>query len=184
MFQFSTAFRNASLDQFEPVAGTSAIMRIRTGAPPANAGAARTGTVLATMNLPADYMANASGGQKALQGTWQDTSADASGLAGHFEIMDSGLTTCHCQGLVSMPWAASVAVVVGQQMHANGNLYRCTVAGTTSATAPNHTSGTATDGGATWQFVQVGTDVEIQNVNIAAAQAVSVTAFTLTAGGA
>jgi hypothetical protein len=46
-------------------------------------------------------MAAASGGSKALSGTWQDTSADATGTAGHFEIMDSSATTCHAQGTVT-----------------------------------------------------------------------------------
>jgi hypothetical protein len=50
------------------------------------------------MTLPSDWMANASGGSKAKSGTWQDTSADATGTAGHFRIYDSGGTTCHIQG--------------------------------------------------------------------------------------
>ena len=70
-FQFSTAARNASLDAIETAIGPSPILRIRTGAPPTNAAAARSGTVLATMNLPADFMAAASGGSKGLSGTWR-----------------------------------------------------------------------------------------------------------------
>lgn len=133
-FQFSNAARNASLDAIETAIGASPILRIRTGAPPANCAAARSGTILATMNLPADFMADASGGSKGLSGTWQDSAADAAGTAGHFEIMDSSGTVCHVQGSV-----------------------------------------TATGGGG---------DMEIQNTNIAVGQAITVTAFTLTAGGA
>lgn len=96
--QLSTAVRNASLDAIETTIGASAILKIRTGAPPANCGAADTGTVLATLNLPADWMANASGGSKAKSGTWQDLSADASGTAGHFRIYASDGVTCHMQG--------------------------------------------------------------------------------------
>jgi len=99
--QFSVAVRNASLDAFETATGASAVLRVRTGGVPASCAAARTGTVLATANLPADWMAAASGGSKALSGTWQDASADAAGTAGHFEIMDSTLTTCHMQGTVT-----------------------------------------------------------------------------------
>ena len=47
-------------------------------------------------------MAAASGGSKALSGTWQDLSADASGTAGHFRIYDSGGTVCHIQGTVTI----------------------------------------------------------------------------------
>jgi hypothetical protein len=46
-------------------------------------------------------MAAASGGTKALSGTWQDASADAAGTVGHFRIYDSGGTVCHLQGTVT-----------------------------------------------------------------------------------
>lgn len=100
--QFSTSVRNAMLDAFESTTGTSAIMRIRTGSPPTDCAAADTGTVLATLNLPTDWMAAASGGSKAKSGTWEDSSADATGTAGHFRIYDSSGTTCHCQGTVTI----------------------------------------------------------------------------------
>lgn len=99
--QLSTTVRNARLDAIETAIGTSPIMRIRTGAPPANCAAADTGTVLATLTLPSDWMAAAASGSKAKSGTWEDTSADATGTAGHFRIYDSGGTTCHMQGTVT-----------------------------------------------------------------------------------
>lgn len=133
-FQFSDTVRNAALDAMETAIGASPILRIRTGANPANCAAARTGVVLATMTLPADFMAAAVGGSKALSGTWQDAAADAAGIAGHFEIINAAGTVCHVQGSVTGP------------------------------------------GG--------GGDMEIQNTNIAAGQSITVTAFTLTAGGA
>lgn len=96
--QLSTAARNAELDAIETTIGTSAILKVRTGAPPANCAAADSGTVLATLNLPSDWMAAASGGTKAKSGTWEDASADATGTAGHFRIYDSGGTVCGIQG--------------------------------------------------------------------------------------
>lgn len=96
----SVAVRNARLDAIESAIGTSAVLKIRTGAPPATVATASTGTVLATLNLPSDWMANASGGTKAMTGTWQDTSADATGTAGHFEICASDGTTVHLRGTV------------------------------------------------------------------------------------
>lgn len=99
--QLSTAVRNARLDAIETTIGTSPIMKIRSGAQPANCGTADSGTVLATLTLPSDWMSNASGGAKALSGTWQDTSADATGTAAHFRIYDSGGSTCHYQGSVT-----------------------------------------------------------------------------------
>jgi hypothetical protein len=99
--QYSTGLRNAKLDSIETTISTSPIMRIRTGTPPADCATADSGTVLATLTLPSDWMAAASGGSKAKSGTWQDASADAAGTAGHFRIYDSGDTTCHMQGTVS-----------------------------------------------------------------------------------
>lgn len=131
-FQFSVAARNAALDGIEAAIGASPTLNIRTGAPPANAGATATGTVLASLTLPANWLADASGGSKSLAGTWEDLAANAAGTAGHFEIVQGA--TRHIQGTVT----------------ATG------------------------DGG----------DMEIQNTSIAVDQQITVTAFTLTAGGA
>lgn len=99
--QFSVAVRNARLDAVETAVGTSAVLRIRSGAVPAAVATADAGTVLATLNLPSDWMADASGGSKALAGTWEDTSADATGTAGHFRVYASDGTTAHIQGTVT-----------------------------------------------------------------------------------
>jgi hypothetical protein len=99
--QNSVAVRNARLDAFETAVGTSPILKIRTGAQPANCAAADAGTVLATLTLPSDWMANASGGTKAKSGTWQDPAADATGTAAHYRIYASDGVTCHEQGSVT-----------------------------------------------------------------------------------
>jgi len=99
--QHSVAVRNARLDAIETTIGTSPIMRLRSGAKPANCAAARSGTVLAELTLPSDWLAAASSGTKSKSGTWQDLSADASGTVGHYEIVDSGGTVCHEQGTVT-----------------------------------------------------------------------------------
>lgn len=99
--QLSTTVRNALLDAIETAIGTAPILKIRSGSAPANCAAADSGTVLATATLPSDWMAAASGGSKSLSGTWQDTSADATGTAAHFRLYDSGGTTCHAQGTVT-----------------------------------------------------------------------------------
>lgn len=98
--QLSVAARNARLDAIETTVGTAPILTIRTGAAPANCAAANSGTVLATLTLPSDWMAAAASGAKAKSGTWQDASADNTGTAAHFRIHDSGGTTCHLQGTV------------------------------------------------------------------------------------
>jgi hypothetical protein len=133
-FQFSTVARNSALDAIETSIGASAVMKIRTGGPPANVGTADSGTVLATLNLPADWMTAAAAGAKSKSGTWQDASADAAGVAGHFRVYASDGTTAHIQGTV-----------------------------------------TATGGGG---------DMTLDNTNIAAGQVITITGFTINAGGA
>jgi hypothetical protein len=98
--QLSVAVRNARLDVIETTIGSSAKLQFRTGAQPANCAAAASGTLLVEMTLPSDWMAAASGGTKALAGTWQGTGA-AAGSAGHYRIVDNAGTTCHEQGSVT-----------------------------------------------------------------------------------
>lgn len=93
----ATTVQNAMLDAIESTVGTSAVLKIRTGAAP-GIGSADSGTVLATLNLPSDWMNAASGGTKTLLGTWQDADADADGTAGHFRIYQSDGTTQMIEG--------------------------------------------------------------------------------------
>ena len=99
--QLSTAVRNARLDVVESTIGTSAVLKIRTGAAPADCATADSGTVLSALTLPSDWMSAASSGSKAKSGTWEDTSADATGTAAHFRLYASDGTTCHMQGTVT-----------------------------------------------------------------------------------
>lgn len=95
--QYSVAVNNARLDAVESTAGTSAKCRIYSGSAPANCAAAATGTLLADITCPADWMAAASGASKVKAGTWS-VAAAATGTAGYFRIVDSAGTTCHIQG--------------------------------------------------------------------------------------
>lgn len=100
--QLSVSVRNARLDAIESTIGTDAVLKIRTGAAPADVATADSGTVLASLTLPSDWLAAASSGSKAKSGTWQDTSADATGTAAHFRIYASDGTTAHLQGTVTV----------------------------------------------------------------------------------
>lgn len=99
--QFSVGVRNGMLDSIETTIGTSAVLKIRTGSAPADVATADSGTVLATLTLPSDWMAAASSGSKAKSGTWQDSSADATGTAAHWRLYASDGTTAHAQGTVT-----------------------------------------------------------------------------------
>lgn len=100
--QLSVAVRNARINAIEATIGPAAVFRIYTGAQPANCAASNSGTLLAEMTVPADWMAAASSGSATLLGTWQDPSANATNTAGHYRGYESTGTTCHIQGSVSI----------------------------------------------------------------------------------
>lgn len=101
--QFSVAVRNAMLDAIETVAGTGAIIKIRTGAQPATCATADSGTVLASITLASDWASAASSGSKSWSGLpVSDSAADATGTAAHFRLYASDGTTCHEQGTVTI----------------------------------------------------------------------------------
>lgn len=120
--QYSTRVKNARLDAIETAIGNGPTMKIRTGAPPANAAAADSGTVLATIVLPSDWMAAASAGSKAKSGTWSDAAADATGTAGHFRIYSATDGACDMQGTVTITGGGgdltfdSIGFTAGQQV--------------------------------------------------------------------
>ena len=99
--KFSVTVRNGELNSIETSIGTSAVLKIRTGAAPANISDADSGTVLATINLPVDWLQPATAGSTMMLGTWQDTSADNTGTAEHFRLYASNGTTQHIQGTVT-----------------------------------------------------------------------------------
>lgn len=85
-----TPLRNALLDRLETFIGVSPLLRLRSGAVPSDPDAASTGTVVTSMVLPADWLADAASGAKVQLGTWQDLNADAGATVGHFELCTSG----------------------------------------------------------------------------------------------
>ncbi|MBI1202611.1 MAG: hypothetical protein GC182_08885 [Rhodopseudomonas sp.] len=103
--QYADFVRNAGLDARESAVGTDAVLKIFDGAIPANCAAADAGTVLSTINLPTDWMADAAGGAKASSGSWQDLAADASGTAAYFRLYKSDGTTCGWQGTCGLAGA-------------------------------------------------------------------------------
>ena len=119
--QLSITVRNARLDAIETTISTSPTLERRTGSAPADCATADSGTVLATLTLPSDWLAAASAGAKAISGTWQDLSADATGTAAHFRIKAGA--TCHIQGTVAASGAdmnvSSVSFTAGQSFTVN-----------------------------------------------------------------
>jgi|SRR6185503_3913971 len=146
--QLETKVRNLRLDTTETYTNTSPILSIWSGTIPANCAASNTSgggspTKLATLTLPSDWAAAASGGTKAKSGTWQDTVADATGTATFFRIHSAptGLT-------------ASATSAANDE---------CVIQGTVG---------------------QGSGDISLDNTSIGAGQQITITAFTLTDGGA
>jgi hypothetical protein len=103
--QYGVANRNAQLDALETAVGTSPKLRFYSGSMPANAGTAASGTMLAELTLPSDWMAAASSGSKAKSGTWSgtgDAGASTGTNIGYFRIYDSAGSVCHVQGTVTV----------------------------------------------------------------------------------
>lgn len=83
--RLSTALRNGQADAIGDDFD-SGFLDIYTGSQPASPDDAPTGTLLASIPLPADAYAAAAAGAVAKNGTWQDTSADATGIAGWYRF--------------------------------------------------------------------------------------------------
>lgn len=103
VMQFSDATVHASLDAIETAIGASPTLEIRSGAKPATCATADSGTLLASIALPADFFANAATRAKAKNGTWSGTGgagASTGTSAGHFRIKQGA--TCHVQGSITV----------------------------------------------------------------------------------
>lgn len=176
---YSTAVLNAQADAAEATIGAAPTLEIRAGTPPATIATADSGTLLASMTLPSDWLAAASAGVKTLLGTWTDPSADANGTATYYRIKQGA--TAHIQGLISMPWPAAHNVVAGEYVtNDSGKVYRCTTGGlTASSGGPTGTGATISDGTAVWAYVQAAADLSIDNTDIAAGQSVTINTYSL-----
>jgi len=122
-FQLSVDARNASLQGIEDEVGVNPILTISSGTVPVDCATANTGTVLATMVLPSDWLSAPVNGSIQLSGTWQDLSADASGTAGYFRLHSNDGTVCHMQGTVTPTGSGgdmqldNTNIAVGQQIN-------------------------------------------------------------------
>lgn len=91
-YRLSTNTRNkacdAVVDELDAGAGAGTIA-IRTGAQPTNVGDADSGTLLGTLVFSDPAFGAASTGVATASSITSDSSADASGTAGHFRMKDS-----------------------------------------------------------------------------------------------
>lgn len=95
--QYSVPVRNARLSTVESTIGTSPLLKIFSGAVPANCAAADPSGLLVTINLPSDWMNSPSGGSSSMAGTWTGTASGA-GTAQSWRIYDNSGADCGIQG--------------------------------------------------------------------------------------
>jgi hypothetical protein len=94
--QLSTTQRTNRLSNLTSNIGSSARLKVYTGSAP-GVGNSATGTLLSTISLPSSAW-TVSSGVATLSGTWQDTSAAASGTPGYWRITDSTGATIYAEG--------------------------------------------------------------------------------------
>src|SRR3972149_6642149 len=91
--QFRDTVRNGRLDSIETIGGASCSLRVYTGAQPSDVTQANAGTLLVTINLPANWLADAAAGAKALAGSWSGTASGGSASTpGQFRVYNSQAT--------------------------------------------------------------------------------------------
>lgn len=99
---YPAALRNTMLDAITTRAGASALLRIYDGTQPTDADTAVSGqTLLAELTCNATFAPGASSGVLTLNSITSDSSANASGTATWFRIVDSGGTTTVLDGDIS-----------------------------------------------------------------------------------
>lgn len=196
MLQYSATIYLAALDLVESSTGATAKLLIFSGSAPANCAAADTGTLLATLTLPSDWMNAASGTTKTLAGSWTGTASGGAGATPtHFRIKDNAGTTCHVQGTCGIStviatnsttaansnvlnFASTTGVVAGQAISGTGIPAGAIVLSLTGTTVNMSVASTAGVGSAA--SITFGYDMPF-NGTITSGQTLTVSSFTLTA---
>lgn len=96
-FRLSTTGRNKFVDGFTPELNSGKI-RIRTGSQETNVGDSDGGTLLATLTFGSTAFGSSSSGTATANAITSDTSAAASGTAGHFRLYKSDNSTIEADG--------------------------------------------------------------------------------------
>lgn len=99
--QYSTTHRTNAMTDIATQVGTSGLLKIFTGTPPATCGTADSGTLLATLTCNASAFGSASSGVLTA-GAITGATAAGTGTAGYFRVYPSAATTTNAvfQGLV------------------------------------------------------------------------------------
>ncbi len=117
--KFPAAYRSTRGDTFTTRAGNAALLRIYSGTQPATADTALSGnTLLAELTCGTPFAGAASSGVVTANAITQDSSADATGTATFFRLLQSNGTTTVCDGTVGTSGAdlnlTTTSIVTGQ----------------------------------------------------------------------
>ena len=199
--QFSTTLRDAWLATYESTIGTSPKLRILSGAQPATAATAESGTLGVQLALPSDWMAAPSSGSVGLAGSWTGTVA-ADITAGYYRIVDTAGTTCHEQGSITrafgiatsastsaggnvLTFTATTGVTAGMSVSGTGVPSGATVSSVTSTTVTLSATSTAgVSSAVTIYFGDTSGDLWLQSTALTIGQTITITERVLTAPGA
>ena len=122
--QYSEAVRNAQLDAITAAIGTGGLLRIYSGAVPANV-AASLGTAVQLAELPCSspFASAASGGVLTVSTLTDDPIADATGTPSFFRVYQSDGTTAVVQGSVGASGCdINLTGLSGGQVTASGSV--------------------------------------------------------------
>ena len=159
-------------------------LRIYSGAIPADANTALSGQITnATLTFGATAFGASNNGVSTANAITSDTNAAAAGRPAFARVLETDAITVVWQMFAAVPWAASTAYAVNDNVVNGGNQYRCTTAGTSAASGgPSTTGGSITDGTAVWAYVGAAELVLTPSggTQIAAGSTVSVSSLTYT----
>lgn len=108
--KFLNALRDARNNAIETTVGTSPKLRVYSGAQPAAITDAASGTLLAELTLPSDWLGASASGVVSKAGTWTGTATGA-GDAGYFRITNSAGSTAYIQGTVTETGGGGDAII-------------------------------------------------------------------------
>lgn len=197
--QYSTAHRNANMNDITTQAGATPYIIIYTGAVPATCATAASGTQLAALPCSNPFAPGASAGLLTAS-TITSASASNTGTAGYWRLCTDGTgATCVAQGTIfqtlttttnnstaadgnALSFASVTGISVGMTISGTGVAIGCTVAAISGTTV--YMSLTSTAGVANGASITFGGDMSMANTAVTSGENIAISSWTDTATGA
>ena len=197
--QYSTAHRNANMNDITTQAGTGAYFILYTGSVPATCATTASGTQLAALPCSNPFAAGASAGLLTASSITNETATNT-GTAGYWRLCtDNTGTTCVAQGTIfqtlatttnnstaadgnTLSFASVSGISVGMTVAGTGIVTGTTVVAISGTTV--YLSLTSTAGVANGASITFGGDMSMANTSITSGETISISSWTDTATGA